>query len=293
MISNEINHPKWGKCIKIKNSETTIIVTIECGLRIIWFGDEMNNLFCDDISPELEKFETEAGEFCLKGGHRFWHSPESYPRTYQPDNQRISYEFGDKYIKLFQDLDVQNRLKKTIKIEELSNRKFKISHTLYNDHLWPIEVSIWPISMMRPRGRVIIPLNDDDTGYAPNNKLLLWKYSRPNDKRLHWGENHVEIQSIPDDNNAFKLGVMSNRNWVGYRFEDYSFVKRFEFENKTYPDSGCNVECFTRREILELETLSPLENLASKSSFEYSEVWEWFKKTFDRIDRWIDYVDEI
>jgi hypothetical protein len=63
--------------------------------------------------------------------------------------------------------------------------------------------------------------------------------------------------------------------WVAYLNQNTLFVKRFKYdENKTYPDQGCNFETFTNEEMLEIETLGPLVNLAPGRAVELTEQWE-------------------
>jgi len=56
------------------------------------------------------------------------------------------------------------------------------------------------------------------------------------------------------------------------------FIKRAApVANARYPDFGCNFEIFTNSEFLELETLSPIVQLASEESASHTETWALFR----------------
>jgi len=56
------------------------------------------------------------------------------------------------------------------------------------------------------------------------------------------------------------------------------FVKTIAFEDgATYPDMGCNFETFTNEEMLEVEALGPLVELAPGASTKHTEQWHLFE----------------
>ena len=66
--------------------------------------------------------------------------------------------------------------------------------------------------------------------------------------------------------------------WIAYARGGDLFVKRFRYlPGATYPDFGCTVEVFTRSDMLEVETLGPLVQLASGASVEHVEEWRLFR----------------
>ncbi len=54
-------------------------------------------------------------------------------------------------------------------------------------------------------------------------------------------------------------------------------MKIIEFrDGETYPDLGCNFETFANEELLEVEALSPLVELAPGASTGHTEEWQLF-----------------
>ena len=96
MISiSEKNYKKYGKCISISNGRTKLLVTVEIGPRIIFYGINDKNIMFEDLDDTTFKggdfFNTnlkDEGIWHLYGGHRLWKSPE-YIDTYYPDNKQV------------------------------------------------------------------------------------------------------------------------------------------------------------------------------------------------------------
>lgn len=273
----KIEHNIWGNCIEFYNKDIKIIVTLEFGPRILWYGNDEYNILCDSIPKKLGEFEVNDEIYYLRGGHRLWYSPESYPRTYSPDNDKVQYEIKDNCLNLTCKNDDLNNLEKKISIIAFDNY-FEIKHKVKNTSNWPITLSLWPITMMKAGGAAVLPLNTADTKYLPNNQINLWDYTRLDDCRVTMNKDYVCIKNNPDNDEAFKIGYKNNKGWIGYISDNYIMIKKFKINiNGLYPDNNSNVECFTRSNILELETLSCLNEIEPSAVFEYSEKW-YFEK---------------
>ena len=73
---------------------------------------------------------------------------------------------------------------------------------------------------------------------------------------------------------ATKLGLKLPTGWVAYQNDDVVFAKHLAYDaTKPYPDRGCNFEIFTNIEILELESLAPLQPLAPGATCTHIEHW--------------------
>jgi hypothetical protein len=76
---------------------------------------------------------------------------------------------------------------------------------------------------------------------------------------------------------ATKLGLSHQSRWVGYIVGERLFIKTFMYEDgAVYPDLGCNYETFTKDDFIELESLSPLRELAPGQSVSHTETWHLF-----------------
>jgi len=75
-----------------------------------------------------------------------------------------------------------------------------------------------------------------------------------------------------------KIGVLSDEDWAAYYLKPYLFVKRFSFvPGGRYPDFDCSVEAYTNTDMLELETLSPLQVVPTGSEIVHEERWELYE----------------
>ncbi|MBQ7652099.1 MAG: hypothetical protein IJS15_14150, partial [Victivallales bacterium] len=74
-----------------------------------------------------------------------------------------------------------------------------------------------------------------------------------------------------------KIGFYASNGWIAYINKGTALVKLIEFYDQnevSYPDNGCNVESYSCDKFCEIETLSPLFQLAPQESCEHIEVWQ-------------------
>ena len=94
-----VNFCGWKNCIQLSSGDFRLIATTEVGPRIIgaFLGESDNLLFVDPASAG----KTGGKEWLGMGGHRLWHSPEEFPRTYTVDNSKIDYKTGKNSVIFF------------------------------------------------------------------------------------------------------------------------------------------------------------------------------------------------
>lgn len=270
----KIEYKGWKNCIEISNGIVDLIATTDVGPRIIRFGFAgKENEFCE----VKEQIGTTGGdEWKIYGGHRFWHSPESNPRTYQPDNSRIEWRKKKYGIVLSQPTESWTLLKKEIEISMTpDSSRVSIIHSLTNKGAWDVELSLWALSVMAAGGKEVIPLNTRDSGMLPNGMLSFWPYTKLNDRRVYWGENFITLTQDIKAESPFKIGLPNESGWAAYANHGHLFVKQFEHvEDIEYPDfSASSYETYTCNYMLEMETLSPLVLLGPDETFEHVETW--------------------
>ena len=95
------------------------------------------------------------------------------------------------------------------------------------------------------------------------------------DPRWTWGEKYVLLHQDPNIAKPQKVGALVKDGWAAHARNDHLFVKLFRYEDRQYPDLGSVVETFTNDEMLELETLGPVQNLAPGSGAA-PHVEDWF-----------------
>jgi len=254
----------------------------EAGPRIVrltpaWLGE---NIFAE-VPDAIIK--TALGDFHFLGGHRLWISPESQSRTYIPDNQGATVKKITHGLKITGNLESDTHLRKTITIQLSPNRPFvMIKHKIENLGRATIRLAPWALTMMRPNSVAILPQQFgtvDKDGLLPNRNLVLWSYSRWEDQRLKLGGEFITVKAN-EVKQPFKVGYFNPHGWLGYKFEDVFFVKRFGVRrDEEYPDFGCNSEVYTNDRFIELESLGALVDLKPHEHIVHTETWEVYETT--------------
>ena len=231
-----------------------------------------------DLS-DAPPISTPFGDFHFEGGHRLWHAPEAMPRTYIPDQEIKVTEVSDGVI-LEAPIEPGTGIRKKIELQ-LSSEKasLTITHTLFNDGLWPVELATWAITQFRLGGTVILPMplgNADDAGLLPNRQLSLWPYTRVNDPRLKLGDEYIlfKAAALP----PFKIGYFNPHGWLAYYLDGVLFRKTFSAQaDAIHPDNNCNAEMYCNEKFVELESLGPLVKVSPNSFVNHVETWEVFE----------------
>jgi hypothetical protein len=190
---------------------------------------------------------------------------KSNPRTYFPDNSPVAYELTKDHLNLIQDTEPTTNFQKEIKIRGPDpENHVMLTHKLTNKNMWPIKVAPWALSVMSEGGFAVFPqepyVSHDDC-LLPARPIVLWAFTDMSDKRWHWGSRYIilsqdKVQNTSENRFCQQLG------WAAYVLEDMFFIKRYGFEeNKEYADFGCNTETYTDSDMLEVETLGPLEEV--------------------------------
>ena len=74
-----------------------------------------------------------------------------------------------------------------------------------------------------------------------------------------------------------KIGVFDSDGWAAYANKNALFVKQTPIQfDGVYPDLGANFEVFTNDQILEVESLGPLEMIPPKGMIDHLESWTLF-----------------
>ena len=257
----EIVNKNWGKTLQISNEKITLEVTLDFGPRIISYklnGEE--NMFLEDrdcnISVDIKNDEME-GTWKIYGGHRLWHSPESMPRSYFPDNNTVSYHTeGDT---VWFETQMENWVQVTkslgIQIDENSSQ-VKIIHKIQNNNAWDIELSLWALTVMAPGGFEILPQPDRETGLLGNRVLALWPYTNMNDNRVYWGDKYITLSQDANAHGPIKFGINNEKQWAAYINKGCLFIKKYSHNmHAKYPDFGVSYETYTNKYFLEMESL--------------------------------------
>ncbi len=260
----------------MENAHLRLTYLAEAGPRVVGFGPAGTDLNLFAEVPDI-RIPTPSGDCRFYGGHRLWHAPEAFPRTYQPDNQGVEVTILADGVRLTGPVEAATGIRKQIEIALAPDRPVAtVTHRLENTGIWPVELAPWAITQMRLGGLLVLPQTDgplDAAGLLPNRQLVLWPYTRLADPRLQLHDDYVLIDARADQP-AVKIGAMNRHGWLGYLLDGWFFVTRMTPQpHLPHPDFGCNSESYCGDSNIELETLGPLIRLAPGEAVSHVIGW--------------------
>ena len=276
----KVDFLNWKNCLKLTNGDMELIVSTEVGPRIISYrrmdGHNFFKAFPEQIAGN------DAAKWSSYGGHRLWHAPEVFPRTYYPDNFPVKYDWDGKTLTLLCPEESTTMLQKIITVELAeTGTEVRLDHRIYNRNPWAVVFAPWCLTVMDAGGRAIIPQEP----YVPHGEnpgesfelarpLVLWQFTRMNDPRFIWGGKYIQIKEDSRYPSKQKIGVTNKQGWAAYVLHGQLFLKRHDYEaGAVYPDGGCNAEFFTMPGFLEIESLGRLESVAPGGCAGLRECW--------------------
>jgi hypothetical protein len=270
----KITYRGWKNCLKLTGNNLELVVTLDVGPRIIRLGTpDGQNLF-KEFDDQLGI--TSGTEWMIFGGHRLWHAPEVFPRTYALDFEPVEHTWKDNVLKLVQRTEPETGIQKEIDIS-IHSKTVHLTLRLINRNPRSIERAPWSLSVMAAGGRLLVPLESyipHPDALMPARQLVLWHFTRMNDPRFTWGDRLIQLREDSQINSKQKFGLSNAQGWAAYELENDLFVKSIPFfPGATYPDMGCNCEFFTMPGFLEVESLGPLVKIEPDASAEHNEKW--------------------
>jgi len=276
------SYKNYGKCLEIANGRLDIYVTIDVGPRIIYCSmDGSPNMMLEDIERKVSKDVSSMfgidKYWYIYGGHRLWFSPEEYPKTYYPDNEKVVYTITETGCVLNPPTQQVTGLKHTITISMHPEEPVvTINHVTTNTSQEEVKGASWALTAMRSGGITIVPQTTTDTELLPNRSIVFWPYTDINDSRLSLGNKYVVIRQDPSNVNPIKLGFTNSIGKVMYLNGNVACSVSFgtSYEDGEYPDFGASCEVYESDYFTEVETLSPLKTLAEGASISHTEKWK-------------------
>jgi hypothetical protein len=271
---------RGAAALALATKHIELTVTTGVGPRVTSFrplAGPARNLFL-----EFPADESRALGYLLRGGHRLWHSPEDAVRTYQPDDEPLVVKLLPRGVALTQPVEPKTGLQKGMKIELFGERTVKITHTLKNRTLWPIECAPWALTMLRPGGYGVVPLlpkGDHAKGdFLPTWTMVPWTFTDLSLPVWKFGRNFIGVE-VAQAKNAQKIGLSNYPGWSACWLDGVTFVKYAPVvHGARYPDLGCAFETFTNGAVLELETLGALAPIAPGKTVTHTEWWTILEK---------------
>jgi hypothetical protein len=260
----------------LSNGSVELIATTDVGPRILHLGfaGGQNLFHVDDDTLGL----TGGPDWHSFGGHRLWHAPEVFPRTYAPDNDAIDHDWNGTSLTLRR-ADAANRVSLEIELTlDPVAPRVAVRHRIGNTGPWAIELAPWSISVMAPGGRAVLPqepFTPHPDSLLPARPVVLWSYTDMSDPRWTWGCRAIELRQDEHAGSPQKAGLLNSRGWAAYVLGRDAMIVRFTPESDArYPDFGCNTEVFTNQAMLELEILGPLRRLDPGEHVDLQVAWE-------------------
>jgi hypothetical protein len=288
----KINYQGWPNCYRMTNGEVELVITGDIGPRIMRYGFIGGRNFFHEFAGQMGR----SGESTWqnRGGHRLWVAPEAAlpsPVTYALDNFPVDIKLTGGAIIATPPVEQEAGLQKQLVVKMApAGSGVEVLHRITNINPWAIELSAWALTVMAPGGvgfTGLPPRGTHPEMLAPTNPLVIWAFTDMSDKRWQFTRKYVLLRQDPKSSIPQKIGSFSQETLGAYCLGTELFVKRYRAEpDKIYPDMGASFEMFTNREVLELETLSPLTKLAPDATVEHLERWSLHKNI--RITKWTD-----
>lgn len=279
-----VYYKSFGKCAKLSKGGKSILVTVEIGPRIIFYGYEGGeNVFYEDEKDLINK----GGEYFAKnlpgkgiwhiyGGHRLWKCPE-YMDTYYPDNFPVKIVEDYDGVSFISDVEETTGIQKIMKIKMSEDGNAVIEHKFINKgKTATAPIALWALSVMDKGAKAYIPISTQNTGLLPNRNITLWSYTDIKDPRLDI-QNSLITLTQTDDPRAIKVGTFAE-GAVKVEVNGMTFGIDFVSPEGEYGDHNCNIETYTNEIMLEIETLSPIKSMAVGEEAVHTEKWSLTRK---------------
>jgi hypothetical protein len=274
-VMEAVEYGGWPDCIRLSNREIELVATTDVGPRIIRLGFLGGQNLFHNYPATLGR--TGDPEWNNYGGHRLWHAPEVFPRTYAADNVPVEHSWDGKSLTL-RSTEARNGIEKETRVTlSATAPRVDVAHRITNRGPWALELAAWTLSVMASGGRAIYPQEDykpHPEYLAPARPVVLWHFTDMSDPRWTWGRKYIQLRQDPQATTKQKAGLLNSKGWAAYVLGNDVLVKRYPYHpGAAYADMGCNTETYTDPEMLEVETLSPLTRLEPGEHIDHDESW--------------------
>jgi hypothetical protein len=266
----------WQNNYELSNGAIELIVTADVGPRVISCGFPGGRNLFKNYDSAMGRSGEDHWE--NRGGHRLWVAPEDHATTYTLDNSPISITETAEGLIATQPVDPDTRLEKQIEIRlPLSGAEATLLHRIRNHNRFAVPFAPWALTVMAPGGVAVAPLPPrarHEDRLLPTNPLVMWGYTDFSDPRWKFLPRHILLRQDPAAATPQKAGLFAERTRLAYQLNGDVFLKTSTADpSSAYPDMGASCEFFTNGEMLELETLGPLETVAPGGFVEHIEHW--------------------
>jgi hypothetical protein len=266
----------WRESYWLSNGEVELVAPSEIGPRIVRYGFVGGQNVFHNFPHALGK----SGEpqWQNRGGHRLWVAPEHPTITKALDNAPVEVVAEDLRLFIRQPVEPESGMAKEIEIVLApEGTGVTVRHRVTNRNPWPVRFAPWALSVMRPGGTAVTgfpPRFRHDERLLPTNPLVMWGYTDFSDPRWRFTRRFLLLRQDSAATAPQKAGLFAENAWAAYSIHGDLFLKRARASARhEYPDFGCSVEIFTNQNMLEMETLGPLAEVAPGAAVEHTEEW--------------------
>jgi hypothetical protein len=272
MQIEEVRYLNWDECIRLANGTIELIIPSSFGIRLLHFGfiGSQNEFIVFPHGSDADR-----DQWKLYGGHRLWIAPESSEST-KPDNDPVQIKELENGIQVTQNVDTGSGLQKEVEVLlHPDEPQVKVKHRVHNHGPAIHKLAPWGITAFVPGGFGILPLPkpiSEHNGFTAHSRIALWPYSDIGDVHFSFDNQFVFLRSPTQQQQ--KIGVPCFDGWSAYLHADHLFVKFFHHDQTAnYPDQGSSAELYCDHQLIEVESLGPLEDLPVGSALEHVETW--------------------
>lgn len=276
----------WPNCWRLANDTVELILTQDIGPRVMRYAFTGGQNLFKEFTEQLGK----SGEnsWCIRGGHRLWKGPEDRYATYALDNGRIEMEAENGVLTATQPVEPETCLQKRIALElAATGTAVKVTHTIWNRGLLPVEIAAWTPTVMAPNGVGVTgfpPRGTHPEDLEPTNPLIMWAFTDLSDPRWKFTKKYLTLRQDPGNRNPQKLGHWNRHTFGAYFLYGEVFLKEyFPTPGLTHPEFGASFEIFTNQDFLELETMGPFTKLGKDESLRHVEHWSLHKAELSEV----------
>jgi hypothetical protein len=275
-----VDYKGWPNCWRITNGKIEVLITADVGPRIIRFGFPGGQNLLKNFPEQMGG----CGEpnWMIRGGSRIWIAPEDRIASYAVDNSPVRIEQADGVLIATAPVEEAARVQKQMEIRmDADKSSVQIIHRIRNAALLPMRFGVWVLTAMAPGGTGITgfpPRGTHPEDLDPTNPLVMWAFTNLSDPRWTFTKKYLALRQDPAATSPQKIGHFNPHTWAAYLLNNELFIKQYTaVPGRTYPDLGCSFETFTNADMLELETLGPLETVAPSETLEHIETWSLHK----------------
>lgn len=267
------------KAIEIINQDTRMVVLVESGPRIAFFGrTKGENLLFWDETEEIKR-----GNWRIKGGHRVWVTrpmADECEDSYRPDNLPCEVRQDKDRVTILGATDPVLQTIKGFEINTNEEGEFLVNNFVKNESEVLYSAGVWALTCSKPHQgcEYIIPLGDGSDWDCF--RVVFFRQwgghtSSINDSQIIFQEDSLKI--VPQGFETKRL-VESSQGIIAMNVPDQnlSFIKKVSYEQNGNHPLGCNLAFYVAPDNLfvEMESMSGEKTVKPGQTIYWQEKWK-------------------